>query len=186
MNLPPLFFVVSIFFFYSSKGQEKLEYSKNVDELTNEVITVSDILNLTQKEEDVVYSKLMEISNSNQYIKLGVKDNETTLYFINTLEEQFITGINNGPVRIEMRIDYKDSKKYYKNFRSFAGMGYNQNVNYRSNNIEVPFTVADEAPVFPGCEKEDNSRKCFQYMLQEHINDNLRYPEEAQKIGTGG
>jgi bla regulator protein blaR1 len=54
------------------------------------------------------------------------------------------------------------------------------------NNIDVPFAVADEIPIFPGCEGEGDSRGCFQKMLQKHISKNFRYPEEAQKLGIQG
>ena len=50
----------------------------------------------------------------------------------------------------------------------------------------VPFAVVDEAPVFPGCEDEDDKRACFNRMIQKHISKNFRYPKEAQEKGIQG
>ena len=41
-------------------------------------------------------------------------------------------------------------------------------------------------PVFPGCEKKKNKRKCFQKKMLNHISKNFQYPEIAQKIGIEG
>ena len=50
----------------------------------------------------------------------------------------------------------------------------------------VPFAVVDEVPVFPGCEDAEDKRACFQEKMQEHINKNFHYPEEAQELGYQG
>ena len=50
----------------------------------------------------------------------------------------------------------------------------------------VPFAVADEAPIFPGCENETDPRACFQAKMQKHISKNFRYPAEAQQQGIQG
>ncbi len=47
--------------------------------------------------------------------------------------------------------------------------------------IEVPFGVVDEVPVFPGCENADDPRACFQESMQNHIRKYFHYPEEAQE-----
>lgn len=52
--------------------------------------------------------------------------------------------------------------------------------------LDVPFAVIENVPVFPGCEKESDKRKCFQKMMQKHINKNFRYPEIAQDMGIQG
>ena len=41
-------------------------------------------------------------------------------------------------------------------------------------------------PVFPGCEKKKNKRKCFQKKMLNHISKNFQYPEIAQKMGIQG
>lgn len=54
--------------------------------------------------------------------------------------------------------------------------------------IEVPFTIIEQAPVFPGCENMSKSkqRDCFQEKMKQHINKHFQYPEMAQELGIQG
>lgn len=54
--------------------------------------------------------------------------------------------------------------------------------------VEVPFSVIEEVPVFPGCEKGSKSEKrtCFQLKMDEHVAKNFRYPEQALNLGIQG
>ena len=52
--------------------------------------------------------------------------------------------------------------------------------------IIVPFSVIEDAPIFPGCENDNNKRDCFNKMMQKHIVKNFRYPEIAQEMGVQG
>ncbi|SHJ59404.1 energy transducer TonB [Pseudozobellia thermophila] len=52
--------------------------------------------------------------------------------------------------------------------------------------VDVPFAVIEDVPVFPGCENESDKRACFQKMMQKHISKNFRYPEIAQEMGIQG
>lgn len=52
--------------------------------------------------------------------------------------------------------------------------------------VEVPFSIIENVPVFPGCENEKNKRACFNKMMQKHINKTFRYPEIAQEMGVQG
>ena len=52
--------------------------------------------------------------------------------------------------------------------------------------VDVPFAVIEDVPVFPGCESESDKRACFQKMMQKHISKNFRYPEIAQEMGVQG
>lgn len=54
--------------------------------------------------------------------------------------------------------------------------------------IDVPFAVIEDVPVFPGCEKVKKSerRSCFQDQMNKHIRKNFRYPEIAQEMGIQG
>ncbi|APQ17843.1 energy transducer TonB [Maribacter hydrothermalis] len=52
--------------------------------------------------------------------------------------------------------------------------------------IDVPFAVIEDVPVFPGCENESDKRACFNTMIQKHIGKNFRYPEIAQEMGVQG
>jgi protein TonB len=52
--------------------------------------------------------------------------------------------------------------------------------------VDVPFAVIEDVPVFPGCENEKDKRACFNTMIQKHIGKNFRYPEIAQEMGVQG
>ena len=54
--------------------------------------------------------------------------------------------------------------------------------------VDVPFAVIEDVPIFPGCEKVAKSerRKCFQENMNKHIRRNFRYPEIAQEMGIQG
>ena len=54
--------------------------------------------------------------------------------------------------------------------------------------VDVPFAVIEDVPIFPGCEKVAKSqrRACFQEQMNKHIRKNFRYPEIAQEMGIQG
>lgn len=54
--------------------------------------------------------------------------------------------------------------------------------------IDVPFAVIEDVPIFPGCErvKKSERRTCFQEKMNLHIRKNFRYPEIAQEMGIQG
>ncbi len=54
--------------------------------------------------------------------------------------------------------------------------------------MDIPFAIIEDVPLFPGCEKVPKSqrRQCFQEKIQKHINKNFRYPEIAQEMGIQG
>ena len=54
--------------------------------------------------------------------------------------------------------------------------------------IDVPFAVIEDVPIFPGCESVAKSqrRACFQDQMNKHIRRNFRYPEIAQEMGIQG
>ena len=54
--------------------------------------------------------------------------------------------------------------------------------------IDVPFAVIEDVPIFPGCERVNKSerRNCFQEQMNKHIKRNFRYPEIAQEMGIHG
>ncbi|HEY5688911.1 MAG TPA: energy transducer TonB [Yeosuana sp.] len=53
---------------------------------------------------------------------------------------------------------------------------------------EIPFSVIEDVPVFPGCEKgtKMEKRNCFQLKMEEHVAKNFRYPEQALDLGIQG
>ena len=56
------------------------------------------------------------------------------------------------------------------------------------DDIEVPFAVIEDVPIYPGCERVAKSqrRTCFQDKINQHIKRNFRYPEIAQEMGIQG
>lgn len=54
--------------------------------------------------------------------------------------------------------------------------------------LDVPFAIIEDVPLFPGCERVAKSKRrdCFQEKIQEHIRKNFRYPEIAQEMGIQG
>ena len=54
--------------------------------------------------------------------------------------------------------------------------------------IDVPFAVIEDVPIFPGCESVAKSqrRACFQEQMNKHIRRNFRYPDIAQEMGIQG
>ena len=56
------------------------------------------------------------------------------------------------------------------------------------DDIEVPFAIIEDIPIFPGCEKvsKKKQRDCFQEKINKHIRNNFRYPEIAQEMGIQG
>jgi TonB family protein len=55
-----------------------------------------------------------------------------------------------------------------------------------NSSIDIPFSVVDEVPIFPGCEDAEDKRACFQNAMYKHISKNFKYPEEAQKENIQG
>ena len=56
------------------------------------------------------------------------------------------------------------------------------------DDVDVPFAVIEDVPLFPGCERVAKSerRACFQDKMNKHIRKNFRYPEIAQEMGIQG
>lgn len=54
--------------------------------------------------------------------------------------------------------------------------------------VEVPFAVIENIPIFPGCEglSEAEAKACFQRKMTAHINANFTYPQEALDLGIQG
>ena len=56
------------------------------------------------------------------------------------------------------------------------------------DDIDVPFAVIEDVPIFPGCESVAKSqrRACFQEQMNKHIRKNFTYPDIAQEMGIQG
>lgn len=179
--------LMGILFYTSCENETALQNGVSLEEAQNgdRLIKVGDIENLTQEEENKVYSKLKTLSENDEHWELQVKDAETVVSFVDTEADHFISGMHNEPIRAQMSIDYKDSQKLYKNFMGSKGKPLDWKESYKTKNL-VPFAFADQSPIFPGCEDEADPRECFNRMMQRHISKNFRYPLEAQEQGIQG
>lgn len=56
------------------------------------------------------------------------------------------------------------------------------------DDIEVPFAIIENAPVFPGCEglTEKEKRECFKSKILAHVHEHFNYPERALELGIRG
>ena len=54
--------------------------------------------------------------------------------------------------------------------------------------MDIPFAIIEDVPLFPGCERVAKSKRrdCFQEKMNIHIRKNFRYPEIAQEMGIQG
>jgi len=54
--------------------------------------------------------------------------------------------------------------------------------------IEIPFAIIEDVPVFPGCENVSKAQKraCFEEKMQHHVANNFKYPELALEMGIYG
>jgi len=54
--------------------------------------------------------------------------------------------------------------------------------------VDVPFAVIEDKPMFPGCENVPKNKQfdCFKENLDKHVIKNFRYPEIAQEMNIQG
>ncbi|WP_460219481.1 energy transducer TonB [Psychroserpens sp. MEBiC05023] len=54
--------------------------------------------------------------------------------------------------------------------------------------IEVPFAVIEDIPVFPGCENGSKAEKkaCFEKSIKAHVKKHFKYPDTALELGIYG
>lgn len=54
--------------------------------------------------------------------------------------------------------------------------------------IDVPFAVIENIPIFPGCENGTKAEKkaCFESSIMNHVKKNFKYPETALELGIYG
>ena len=54
--------------------------------------------------------------------------------------------------------------------------------------VEVPFAVIENIPIFPGCEglSQAKAKACFQQKMNDHIRTHFKYPQNALDLGLQG
>ncbi|QCX01307.1 M56 family metallopeptidase [Aggregatimonas sangjinii] len=165
-------------------GYTSCEQDFSGTDVLHETISVVDIESLSLQEEREVFTRLIDLSVQPQDWELLIKDsNKSSIRFSKPLsEDSFISGPGGLPLKARMQIE---SSILDEDFTLF-----NENevhsIQISNGGREIPFAVVDEVPIFPGCEDSDNSRACFQEMMQKHISKHFNYPQEAQEKGIQG
>jgi len=142
--------------------------------IADETMQVQDVEHMSQAEEQKLYTRLTALSNSESHWKFVVTDGKSTLQFMESDGDSYISGPNNEQIKARMIWDGEFSEDF------------NVNNVLLGNNAPVPFGLVEEVPVFPGCEDSDDPRSCFNKHMQEHIRANFSYPKEAIDQGIQG
>ena len=149
-----------------------------------ESIAVADIEHLTAEEEVRAFDRLTELSAQQSAWSYTIKDENSSVRFSNPKnEDSYISGPDGVPLKANMHIESKVLKEDFDLFH-FSPSKPSQTL--IGTDIDVPFAVIDEVPIFPGCEDAENKRTCFQKSIQKHISKNFKYPLAAQEKGIQG
>ena len=92
--------VITSMLFYSS-------CQKEIGEGNTHTIMVSDIENLTEDEENRVFDRLKSLSTNSKDWELYVKDKNSTMKFIPSKDQSYISGPNNEKIKAKLAIDSK-------------------------------------------------------------------------------
>ena len=149
---------------------------------SSKTITVADIEHLSAAEENMIFSRLLELSSRPQGWGLTLKDKNSTIEFSKPLKEgSTLSGPNGTFIKAKMAITSSILKEDFSLFNRKV-----KDIPLSGEGVDVPFAVVEEVPLFPGCEDASDRRACFQEKMQLHIGENFRYPEEAQRRGIQG
>lgn len=147
-----------------------------------QTITVDNIEDLSLQEEKEVFTRLIDLSVQPKDWALTLKDKNSKIEFSKPLREgSTISGPNGVPIKARMTIKSSVLNEDFSLFDIKL-----KGVQISGNGKDIPFSVVEEVPIFPGCEDAADPRACFQKNIQRHISKNFRYPEEAQKQGIQG
>jgi len=149
---------------------------------TLETIAVGDIENLTEVEENKVFSRLTALANSTQEWELHVKDGNSIIHFSRPeYGESYVSDPQGNPIKAKMRIE-----------TDLSGVDLDLFGNASKTTSEydlgdtLPFGKVEQVPIFPGCEVEGDKRACFNSKLHRHISKHFNYPKEAIDKGIEG
>ncbi|WP_425235736.1 energy transducer TonB [Ulvibacterium sp.] len=166
--------VIGMLFYTSCENERKDD--------VQETISVADIGNLTDMEEDKVFSRLVDLSNGSQDWELHVEDGNSTIHFSRPEDgESYISGPEGNPIKAKMQIETDladmDFDFFGDNSKTTSEYGLDR---------ALPFGEVEQVPIFLGCESETDKRACFNSKLQRHISKHFNYPKEAIEKGVEG
>lgn len=143
---------------------------------------------ITAYEKDITYyDKTMGYPN--EFIKFEVADvKKVTVSELKKFNE-LLSGLEDEPYHLGNIILHDDNyafKIYTKVYKEPLSIQFATEEMIDGLDLEVPFKIVDEVPVFPGCENADDKRACFNNKMQEHIGKNFNYPSAALEAGIQG
>ena len=170
----------------------------------NEMMKIGELSEKEQKKLSDDYSqdsdefKFVWASEENVFTSLKTYNKKEIKSFFDNL---FMVAASDGKVK-DSEIDFmvtmyknitdSDEKKSYATVLAMYKDWYARlkagKVEVFEQEIDTPFEIIEDVPLFPGCERAAKSqrRKCFQEQIQKHIIENFRYPEIAQEMGIQG
>ncbi len=155
------------------KQDVRLISSNEIKNDKSYVFKVNHLSNLTANEIRSFNGKMEEVfENESSYSNIILTDDRNVVRVLNKIDES-----------MERRSVTRDSYTFPKKTEIVTSTIIKDT---QEEVEDVPFAVIDEAPIFPGCENEQDLRECFQLKLQLHISKNFKYPGEAQKQGIQG
>ena len=90
---------------------------------------------------------------------------------------------------LKTKVQQSDTSQKQQEVQFLKILKQRENLKVNQSQLEaedVPFSIVENVPVFPGCADAPNKRACFNKKMQEHIGKNFRYPEIAQEKGIQG
>src|SRR5690606_38760130 len=111
--LAPVVMAMLVYSSCQQDGNATLSDSK----LSGTEIVVGNLDNLSQQEEDLIFSRLKDLSVNSEPWELTVRDSRSTVQFTNSDGKSGISGPNGEMINARMLIDFKDAQRNFSNFR---------------------------------------------------------------------
>ncbi|WP_298530903.1 M56 family metallopeptidase [uncultured Algibacter sp.] len=130
-------------------------------------------------------------ANYKEYVSWGIKDEEskTTSYSIHSINDEYPVGLDPKLFSVHSLegISYFRDAKFYRDYldnRSALLETEKQKLDiplklkkeFKNEGIEVPFSVIENVPIFPGCElltTNEERRDCMSKNISSHVNKNF-------------
>lgn len=84
------------------------------------------------------------------------------------------------------RMEKMINDAYNITYEEYLGRKKTDDFNTPMKSGDIPYTITENKPVFPGCEDAEDKDMCFKQKLDEHVRNNFTYPIEAQQANIQG
>ncbi len=169
---------LAILFYTSCESDAKIsDESETIQLITEEkkiVLEFSDLQNLTPEEKIKMEHFMTDFKDLDNNITYLLIDNKGTSIEMKVGDSD-VESVNIKKNSVEKNIEV------YEQIEAL-----DKGVLIKGEQTDIPFSVVEVPPVFPGCEDAADKRACFQEKIFKHISKNFRYPEEAQEKGIQG